>query len=85
MQGQYRARVEWGKKKSDGFHLPLSPDFGVVARSLPAPGRTAQPRRINLVSPTGINTGHHEKVRIHRPSSLARTVAQCELTGVNLQ
>ncbi|KAJ5642212.1 hypothetical protein N7490_006212 [Penicillium lividum] len=39
---------ESGKKKSDGFHIPLSPDFGVVVRSLPAPGRTAQPRRFQF-------------------------------------
>ncbi|CRL31184.1 unnamed protein product [Penicillium camemberti] len=32
---------ESGKKKSDGFRILLSPDFGMVMRSLPAPGRTA--------------------------------------------
>ncbi|KAJ5543913.1 hypothetical protein N7494_005192 [Penicillium frequentans] len=42
---------ESGKKKSDGFRIPLSPDFGVVVRSLPAPGRTAQPRRIQFGLP----------------------------------
>ncbi|KAJ5642338.1 hypothetical protein N7490_006338 [Penicillium lividum] len=36
---------ESGKKKWDGFHIPLSPVFGVVVRSLPVPGRTAQPQR----------------------------------------
>ncbi|KAJ5556077.1 hypothetical protein N7490_001832 [Penicillium lividum] len=42
---------ESGKKKSDGFRIPLSPDFGVVVRSLPAAGRTAQPRRIQFGLP----------------------------------
>jgi hypothetical protein len=46
-------------KKSDGFHMPFSPDFDVVVcgraprHRATAPSRTAQPRGFTLVSPDG--------------------------------
>lgn len=63
------------------IYVTASLDFGRVVRSRPCDGTHPHNHsRFIFVSPTGINTGHHESLWISRPNSLAWTAAQCELS-----
>lgn len=72
----------WVRFRLWGQTLPPIAVFGALYTQVTARRAAAAHRGgTTLVSPTGIKTGHHEKVMIHRPNSLARTAASARSLG----